>query len=159
MKTKFPIMLLFLIMQFAFLACGNDESELPVDLEDNYTNQQIKLFTPGQFNTYEPISSVVLEVQYHSDNDIVFPNDFNVKIYERTRKGWIEIPERPILRLPEDDIRFSLDGKTTVRLFTVDPDLDNYGQTHDLRFYIFGDMKVDGGIRPVVAYVDVKLSP
>ena len=159
MKTKLPVVILFLVIQFMVLACGNAESEPPVDLEDDYTNQQIKLFTPSQFNTYETISSVVLEVQYHSDNDIVFPNNYNFRIYERTGNGWIEIPERPILRLPEDDIRFSVEGKTTARLFTVDPDLENYGQTHDLRFYIFGDMKVDGGVRQVAAYVDVRLNP
>lgn len=159
MKTKFPIIILLLIMQIVFLACGNAESEPPVDLEDGYTNQQIKLFAPSQFNAFETISSVVLEVQYHSGNDIVFPNNYNVRIYERTSNGWIEIPERPVLRLPEDDIRFSVEGKTTVRLFTVDPDLDNYGKTHDLLFYIFGDMKVDGGVRQVAAYVDIELSP
>lgn len=160
MKTRLTIILWFLIIQQLMLACSDIKSEAPFTFDEEYINQQIKLLAPKQFNNFETTSSIVLEVQYHSKNEIVFPNNYNVRIFEQTDNGWVEVQEKPTLRLPEDDIIFSTEmGTTAKRLFTVDLELAEYAQTSLFRFYIFGDMKVDQGIKQVAAYVDIELSP
>lgn len=80
-----------LVVQIFLFSCTSAYDEPPVELEEVYVNQQIKLFIPSQFNSYETTSSVALEVQYHSNNDIVFPNNYNVRIFKQTNRGWIEI--------------------------------------------------------------------
>ena len=126
-----------LVVQIFLFSCTSAYDEPPVEMEEDYVNQQIKLLIPSQFNSYETTSSVVLEVQYFSNNDIVFPNNYNVRIFKRTDEAWIEIQEKPITRLPEDDIVFSAEKETNaIRLFTVYPELDKYDQPSELRFYI-----------------------
>jgi len=160
MRTKFSTIFWLLIFCFLLLSCARTESEPPVDIKDGYINQQIQLLVPAQFNSYKTTSPVVLEVQYYSNNDIVFPNNYNVRIFKQTNNGWVEIQEQPILRLPEEDIVFSAERETdAVRLFTVYLELDEYDQSSKLRFYIIGDMKVEKEIQQVAAYVDVTLNP
>ena len=160
MKSRELVVFVFIMVQMFLFSCISAYDEPPVELEEEYVNQQIKLLAPDHFNTYETISPIALEVQYYSNNDIVFPNNYNVRIFKRTDQGWIELKERPVTRLPEDDILFSADKETfAIRLFTVDPELDKYDEPSELRFYIFGDMQDEQGIKQVAAYVDVKLNP
>lgn len=160
LRTKLSTIFWFSIFCFLLLSCARTEFEPPVDLQDEYVNQQIKLLVPAQFNSYKTTSPVVLEVQYYSNNDITFPNNYNVRIFKKTSNGWMEIQEQPITRLPEDDIVFSAKKETNaIRLFTVYLELDEYDQPSALRFYIIGDMKVEQEVQQVAAYVDVKLSP
>jgi len=147
-----------MVFLFFLSACASTKLESPVNFDDAYINQQIKVFAPKEFNSFRTTDDIGLEVQYNSNNEIVFPNDYNVRIFKKSNNQWKELQEKPILRLPEDDIVFS--AKTDgLRIFTVEPDLGDYTRDCKLRFYIFGDMKADDRIKKVSAYVDVILRP
>jgi hypothetical protein len=95
---------------------------------------------------------------YQADNEIVFPNDYNLRIFKKTNEGWIEIKEIPTTRLPEGDIVLSRPTKTLESL-SVAPDLVDYNQSYHLRIYVIGDMNTNEVIKKVAAYTDVVLHP
>jgi len=158
MKNKFS-KTIWIVMFLAFLSsCGSGKFESPVDFDNAYMNNQIKIFAPQEFNSFSITDAIIFEVEYHSNSEIIFPNNYNVKIFKQSNNQWGELKEKPALRLSEDDIVFSAttDG---IQIFAVEPDLDDYTRDSKLRFYIFGDMKTDEGITKVSAYVDVVLHP
>jgi hypothetical protein len=98
-----------------------------------------------------------LEINSFSSNEIVFPNDYNLRIFQRKDRDWIEIPETPTTRLPTGDIVLS--PKKVRETTYVMPNLRDYTKRYQLRIYVIGDMKTDEGIKQVAAYVDLELSP
>jgi len=99
-----------------------------------------------------------IELRLHSSNEIAFPNDYNLKIFERINGVWIEIPEIPATRFPTGDVVLSPTTKLRESTF-VDPDLKDHTRRYQLRIYVIGDMNTEEGIKNVAAYVDIELHP
>ena len=94
----------------------------------------------------------------NSNNEIRFPNNYNVKIFKQTSNGWIEVKEIPTNRLPKDDIVFS-PSTFGMQDLAVFPDLGDSSQRYKLRFYVIGDMKTNAESIAVAAFIDVELHP
>ena len=142
------------------MSCTVAKEEPTIGIEKDYVNQQIRVLAPDNFNSFKSTSPVTLEIQYHATDEIVFPNNYNVRIFKQVKSKWVEVKEIPTVRLPKDDIIFSAEkGTATVRLFAVFPDLIEYAQTYELRIYIIGDMKMKQEIKKVTAFIDVTLHP
>jgi hypothetical protein len=139
-------------------SCSGSNSNSPIDIEESYVNQQILLSAPEFFNTYKTIDAIYLELRSNSNNEIVFPNDYNLRIFEGKNGDWIELSEIPTTRLPEGDVVFSPNKKLRETTF-VDPALTDYTRRYQLRIYVIGDMKTEEGIKPVAAYLDIELHP
>jgi len=154
MKNKFWL----IVFQFLLFSCTNLNPEPPVHVENGFVNEQIKLVAPSEYNSFKTSDAVIFEVEYYSNNEVVVPNNYNVRIFKQSDNVWTELSEMPILRYPEGDIFFSPE-KNGLQNFAVEPKLDDYAQNYDLRFYIFGNMKTNDGVKQVSAYVDVKLHP
>jgi len=160
MKTKVSIIFLFLACQILFISCNTaikDEPKLD-NVEAGNINNQVRAKVYELMNTLETVRPIFLEIRSLTPYTIVFKNNFSVRIFEQTDKEWKEIKEKPITRLPEDDVVFSPD-KGTLQIFTVFPDLDDYTHNVQLRIYVIGDMKTDQGTTKVAAYTDVTLHP
>jgi hypothetical protein len=109
-------------------------------------------------NTFETVNPVVLLIQSSSNNKIVFPNNFNVRIFQKEDDYWTEIKEKATDRLPKDDIVFSPETEFR-KIFAVFPDLGDYTHNVQLRIYVIGDMQSEQGTIKVAAYTDVTLHP
>lgn len=133
----------------------------PVDFEDGYVNQQIMLSAPVLYNTFSTNTKqypIWLEISTTSKDEIVLPNNLNLRIFERKSGDWIEIPEIPITRLPAEDVILS--GMKKFRETTsTSPMLPDPTQKYRLRIYVSGDMKTEEGTKEVAAYVDITLHP
>ena len=93
---------------FLLLASCQKNNNLPdaIYFEPSYLNQQIKLSVPAYFNSLKTTDPVRLEFQYYSDKEIVFPRDFNLRIFKLANGSWIEIKELPTDRYPNEDFVF-----------------------------------------------------
>jgi hypothetical protein len=140
------------------MSCSSFADNSPVDIEKSYVNRQILLRAPDLSNTFGTKDPIYLELESNSNNEIVFPNNYNLRIFERSDGDWIPISEIPTRRLPEGDMVFSPMKKGRETTY-VDPDLKDFARKYQLRIYVIGDMKTDEGIKQVAAYVDVELHP
>jgi hypothetical protein len=158
MKTIFSMACWIMVCQVFLASCSNPKNDILIDIQDDYLNRQLLLRAPTFFNTFKTADPIVLDLISSSSNDIVFPNDCNLRIFKRTNEGWIEIKEIPTVRLPEGEIVLSPMTKVVEHL-DIAPSLIDYTQSYQLRIYAMGDMKTNEGIKKVAASFDVTLNP
>jgi len=160
MKASFHLIFPIIFLQTLLASCSSLDSTPPLSFEDGYLNQQILLRAPDFSNTFRTTDVISLELKYNSNNAIVLPNNYNLKIFERTSESWVEIKEKPIERLPAGDIILSPTKlMPAVEVIFFSPNLDNPETKNQLRIYVTGDMITNEGIKKVAAYVDITLYP
>ena len=142
------------------VSCKTSVEASPVLVDERYLNKQILLRAPSYSNTFKTEDQISLELKYNSSDEIVFPNNYNLRIFERTSDTWVEIKERPRERYPLGDVVFSATKyMPPVQVIFLMPDLTSLGQKHQLRIYVFGNMKIGDDIVKAAAFTDVTLSP
>lgn len=160
MKNLFRLICSIILFQVVLVSCTSLNNKPPLTFDDGYLNQQILLRAPNNFNTFKTADPILLELKYNSNNEIVLPNDYNLRIFERTSESWVEIKEKPIERLPAGDIILSPTKlMPAVEVIFLSPDLDNPEKRDQLRIYVTGDMITNEGIKKVAAYADITLYP
>lgn len=160
MNTK-KIVPMILLFCFAITSCSPQEVSPPVHIDSEYLNNQIKLRVANYSNTFKTSNSIHLEMKYNTNREIVFPNNYNIRLFYRLDSKWIEVSEKTTERYPKGDIVFSPTAYAPpVEVVVVFPDLPEKFKEYDLRIYVMGDMKSDNdGIAKVAAYVDITLLP
>lgn len=160
---KLIIFLLALSLSYVLLSCAKPNRELsdPIEVDTDYLNQQIKLLPVKHLNTFKTGDPVGLQLLYNSENEIVFPSNFNLRIFVRQEYTWVEIEERVTQRFPDADVVLSpINPVSYAQIVTFFPELEHLNESYTLRAYVFGDMKIDNDqTKPVVAFVDIVLSP
>jgi len=158
MKSTFSMLCCVLICQSILVSCSNPKNDILIDIQNDYLDQQVVLRAPTFFNTFTTADPIVLDLISNSNDEIVFPNNYDLRIFKRTNEGWIEIKEIPTVRLPEGGVVFSPMTKTIEHL-DVSPDLVDYSQRYQLRIYVIGEMKTNESVKKVAASFDVTLNP
>jgi hypothetical protein len=158
MKNIFSMVCWILACLFFLLSCSSPKDNVQTDIEHEYINQQILLKAPNFGNTFKTEDPIFLDILSQSSNEIVFPNNYNLKIFAKTNEGWIEIKEIPTTRFPEGDTILSPTAQIR-ESFAVTPDLVDYSKRYQLRIYVIGDMETNEGIKKVAAYIDLTLNP
>lgn len=159
MNTK-KITFSLLFIAFILVACSSRKSVNPISTDLEYTNQQIKLRVFDFNNSYKNSDPIFAEIWNYSEKFIRFPNNYNIRIFEKTKNGWEEIAEKPVTRLPSGDFIFNpLDGSSWIQMVFINPDLPDLNRNYDLRIYVFGQMEENNQQQEVVAYSDVTLTP
>lgn len=160
MKKLFWLMCLLLLFQVLIVACSGVDGNPPLSFDDGYVNQQILLMAPNYANTFRTVDPISLELKHNSIHEIVFQNNYNLKIYEWIDESWVEIKDKSNAQYPSGDIIFSpAELMPVVQVIVVSPDLEDLSSKHQLRVYVSGDMKTGEGIQKVAAFVDITLNP
>jgi hypothetical protein len=161
MNSKEHFLRFLLLIVFLFLtSCSPAEPPTPIDIEPDYVNQQILIRAPAYANSFSPKDPIILELKYNSENEIIFPNNYNLKIFKNADGKWIEIEEKPIERYPHGNIVLSPENTMqVVYALGAHPKLLFFSEEYSLRIYVVGEMKVNGEVLQVAAYTDVMLSP
>lgn len=160
MKKLFRLICLLLVFQVLLVACSNVDNNSPLSFDDNYVNRQILLTAPNHTNTFRTFDPIYLELKHNSINEVVFRNNYNLRIFERTNESWVEINEKSTAQNPSDEIIFSpTQLMPVVQVIVVSPDVGSVSSKHQLRVYVSGDMKTGESIQKVAAFVDVTLQP
>jgi hypothetical protein len=150
-----------LILQMLLMGCSRTEVKPPeINVDKENVNQQILLRAPKNFNTFKTTDDINLELKYNTQYEIVFPNDYNLKMFLQTDDHWVEIHEIPTIRLPEGNIVLSPNAlMPAVENIFVSPDLPDYNLKYYLRVYVIGTMNINDEDIKVAAYADVTLHP
>ncbi len=141
-------------------SCTVADVNNPIPIEEEYVNQQILIRAPAYVNKFNTRDAVILELKYNSTNEIVFPNDYGLRIFEKTADGWTEIKEIPTETFPPDDIILSpLKEMPAVQTVMFFPNLPDLGRKYSLRIYVIGQMNSNGKKIEIAAFVDIVLQP
>ncbi len=148
------------LLLFMLVACSTSIDTDPIQTPSDYTNQQIGLRTFDYNNSYNTSDAISAEIWNYSGKLITFPNNYNIRIFERTKTGWEEIFEKPVTRLPPGDFTFNPnDGSSSIVMIDVFPNLPDLDRKYDLRIYVTGQMYEKDETTDVFAYVDITLKP
>ena len=158
MKRLFVCLLgltFFLITSCSMINSGPDKP--PIAFDPAYLNQQIRLIPLKEMSAFKTEYPVAVLLQYTSTNEIVFPNNFNLRIFIQQNDQWLEIKEQPTTR-PKDPIILSRQALSR-QIVMFSPELDDLTKTYHMRVYVFGDMKTQEGTKQVAAFVNFVLTP
>lgn len=160
MKRSILIPLVFFIC-LLITSCASDiePDDPPVSFDSLHINKEISMAASQEFNTFRTGDTIALFVLYNivdTDIEVVFPNNFNMRIFIKQSKDWIEIKERAKIRL-FDKVTLSPTNNRSLLIFT--PVLPDLNQRYEMRVYVFGEMVYPDGIQQVVAFVDFILRP
>jgi hypothetical protein len=160
MKKCIKIASIILLVLFVLNACSNSTPTPPITFDEDNLNSQVLLRRSPLFSSNRTTDPIALELKYNSNNTIIFPNNYNIRIFEYVNDGWKEYKEQPTVRLPAGDVEFSPDKfMPAVTIFYVHPSLPDLHRSYKLRIYISGEMSVNDQILEVGAYTDVYLQP
>jgi hypothetical protein len=100
-----------------------------------------------------------LRMTFKTDTSIVFPNNYNLRLFINEDGSWIEIPEEPIIRLPEGEFVYDPLTSHQFPVIFVSPDLEDKNISYSLRIYVSGEMDQENEPKTVAAFIDVSLHP
>lgn len=146
---------------FVLVSCNTSKLDAPINLEEKYTNKQILIRAPEYANTFNTKDPVLLELKYNSNKTITFPSNYNVKAFEESKDGWIEIDEKPVIsNLPDKIVLSPHIELPLVQVVSFFPNLPNINRKYKLRIFVIGEMIEEGETTvQVSAYTDVVLRP
>lgn len=133
-------------------------SSPPVEVDPAYLNNQVRLVTvplwPMKTNQF---LSLILE--YRTDNEVVFPGDFNLTVFIQSDGSWMEIDDLTT-GIPSESVFLSPNDPSSYgQIVTFWPRLNDLNKVYCMRVYIFGDMKTSEGIKVVSAFADFTVRP
>ena len=151
-----------LMISFVSLSCSaiNDvPNSPPFQFNELYLNKQIQLFTDPRLGPLNTKDSIGLQLHYLTENEITFPDNYNLRLFIVKDRNWIEIHEKPTIRSGNNILLSPSIPISFVRIVSFFPQLDDLSKEYQMRVYIFGDMSTQEGIKQVAAFVDFKLRP
>ncbi len=138
---------------------GINQIDPPVEFDQAYLNQQIKLTIVKELSAFKTNQDVAVLLEYDTPNEVTFPSDYNLRIFILQDSSWVEIKEKPTIR-PDDPIVLSSNNPSSHgQIVGFWPQLPDTTKTYNIRIYIFGNMKTNQGTKQVAAYTDLILSP
>jgi hypothetical protein len=90
MRYKKSELLIVIIFLTGILVSCSSSRQPPVTLDEKYVNQQILLIA-SENKIYTTSDSILLEMKYNSINEIEYPGDYFLRLFENTKAGWMEI--------------------------------------------------------------------
>lgn len=161
-KIRFiPTQLITLLLLIILASCTKNSLtvEAPLDFEEGYLNNQVLLFATAQGNTFKTTDPIAIGMTFRTDTEIVFPNNYNLRLFIKDKESWREISEKPFERYPTGEFVFSPSTSPQVHFFFVEPDIGNIEQKYLLRIYVAGNMMEKGISKTVASYLDIELRP
>ena len=159
--TKISRAVLSLLL-FAIAACSigiQRPGEPPLDFDLAYLNQQINLLIVKGFGPLKTDGPLAILLEYNTTNKIVFPSNYNLRIFIQQDSEWLETLERPVIWSEDQVILSPNDPSSYGHIVTFWPQLGDPNKTYNMRLYVFGDMTTTEGIKEVAAFVDFVVTP
>jgi len=156
-------LLAFCLLWFMMTSCSTvhrSPSKPPIDFDPAYLNQQIRLVVVKELSAFKTDQDIGLLLEYNNTNEIVFPNNYNLRIFIQQDGQWVEIKEKPTIR-PSDEVVLSPNIPSSYgQIVAFSPQLGDLTKTYYVRIYIFGDMtNPEGKKQQVASFADFVLTP
>ncbi|MCP4143095.1 MAG: hypothetical protein GY755_22885 [Chloroflexi bacterium] len=157
-KTRHILIHLITIMLLTSLSSCSSTVEPPLEFEEGNLNNQVRLFVSPQGNTFKSTDPIALGMMFKTDTDIVFPNNYNLRLFIRDKESWREISEKPVNRYPIGEFVFFPATSPQVLSFFVEPEVVT-AQKYWVRIYVSGEMIENGVSKTVASYIDIEMRP
>jgi hypothetical protein len=143
------------------ISCAGPDKELlpPLEFNNNDLNNQVMLHVAQQENDFSTSDVLTLRMTFKTNTSIVFPNNYNIRLFINQDGSWREIPEKPRIRLPEGDFVYDPLTSHQFPVIFVRPDLKDNNISYNLRIYVSGEMMHENEPKTVAAFIDVGLHP
>ena len=138
---------------------SSEPPQPPIPFDSAYLNQQIRLIAPQGLNSYKIGDLVGILLEYDTSNKIVFPNNYNLRLFTLIDNQWIEIWEKPTERLPDKIVLSPETSSSYNQIIGFIPSINDRTKIYNIRLYIFGDMLTPDGVKKVAGFVDFILTP
>jgi hypothetical protein len=153
-----------LLAGFSFVIAGcsigfRTPSVAPIDVDSAYLNSQIRLIAVEQMWPLKTNDTLALLLESNTMNEIVFPGNYNLRIFYQENGTWVEILERPISRDQDQFVLEPDDPLSRYEIVGFWPQYPDPSKTYFLRVYVFGDMTTPDGVKVVGAFVDLVVTP
>ena len=117
-----------LLISFVLLSCSafNDiPNSPPIQFDELYLNKQIQLFTDSRLGPLNTKDSIGLQLHYLSDNEVTFPDNYNLRLFIVKDGNWLEIHEKPTIRSGNKILLSPSIPISFVRIVSFFPQLDD----------------------------------
>ncbi len=131
----------------------------PIDFDSAYMNHQIRLIVIKELSAFKTNSDVAVQLEYDTTNEIVFPSNYNLRLFIQQDGEWVEIREKPTIRVGDPVILSPNIPSLYGQIVGFWPQLDDLTKTYYMRVYVFGDMKTPEDTKKVAAFADFILTP
>jgi hypothetical protein len=153
------VFFLLLLSVISIVIFGTSSAPPPIEFDQANLNQQITLDAVPEMNTFKTGDTIFLFVSCNAENrnaEVVFPNNFNRRIFIKDGRDWGEVFNRQTTYLYDNVILNRAKCRDGVIL---NPKLPDLKKSYYMRLYIFGDMTTDEETIQVAAYTDFMLRP
>jgi len=110
-------------------------------------------------SAYRTQFPVAVRLEYDSTNEIVFPSNYNLRIFIQKDGQWLEIREKPTIRSKDNIILSPTVPLSYDQIIIFVPSLDDLTKVYNMRVYVSGNMITSDGTQEVAAFVDFVLNP
>jgi hypothetical protein len=133
--------------------------QAPIDFDESFLNKQIRLRTGEPIWPLKTTDSLALLLEANAPDKIIFPNDFNLRIFYQEGEKWVELPERPVTRLYDLVVMTPEEPASLYQIVDFWPEYPDVEATYYMRVYVFGDMSTPEGVKEVAAFIDFVVTP
>ncbi len=154
---KSPLLVILILVAIFLSSCTTLPP--PLSFDETYLNNQVILHALKQENTFRTKDTLLIRMTFNTKTDIVFPNNYNLRLFIEENDEWHEIYEQPRTRLPEGNFVFSPFTSHQFPGFYVAPALPDFDKKHLVRIYISGEMENEKNTKTVTSFIDVLLFP
>ena len=159
---SWPLSILLLLIISSISSCsvlspGPDKP--PIEFASTVLNQQIRLIAGQHLSAYRTRFPVAVRLEYDSTNEIVFPSNYNLRIFIQKDGQWLEIREKSVIRSKDKIILSPTVALSYDQIIMFVPALDDLTKVYNMRVYVSGNMITSDGTQEVAAFVDFVLNP
>lgn len=148
-----------IIFSFIFSSC-TPKTEPQIGVDEKYINQSLIIRAPLVENSFIFGSSIFLEIKNISEEKIIFPRDFNIVMFVQNNDTWKEVQEKPIERIPENDLElFPFSRTRNILSFVVIPVLPISQERQKLRIYVIGKTDRGDNSIEVASFTEIIINP
>lgn len=152
---------LLTISCFVLAACSGPQTPIaaPIDIDSAYLNSQIRLITVDQMWPLKTNDDLALLLESNTANKIVFPSNYNLRIFYQENGVWVEMLERPTTRYQDQFIMDPDDPLSLYQIVGFWPQYPDPSKSYLMRVYVFGDMTTPEGVKVVAAFAEFFVRP
>jgi hypothetical protein len=151
------------ILSFILFGCSTFHQSTikpPIEFDSSYLNQQVRLLVVKYvWPPFKKGETHALVIEYRTPNKVVFPSNYNLRIFIEEDNGWIEINDSPADRSDDPIVLTQEDPSSFGHIVAFLPQYPILNKTYYVRVYVFGDMTTSEGIKQVAAFVDFVVNP
>lgn len=123
----------------------------PIEVNSRNINNQIRLSIIPEWNTFEKEDPITISIENTTNEIIIFPYNYGVRIFIYVDRTWVEVQEKEMLT--EKETIFVMPGST--HHYSIIGDFHSQEDDILARIYVIG--QVVNNEKQVAGYIEMEL--